>query len=250
MFYIRELRNEQLFIRVTKEEKAFILKKKTKSGIYCITDFLMKAVSENPVVNLSLKKYYTVSLEIQKIGTEINALAKNANSTRHISANDYQALTENMEYLDKIFDKCMSVLCLWNHLVESPPNIRRKEKRTEYFNLKLTGSEKEFFLQQKEDAKLNSLTELILLAVKREPIFIVDTRPFLEISGEINHIDNNIKQLLHIAEVSDSRYLNYYSALPKKTAEYKNITIQCLELMSAVRERRMNGLCEAIANQI
>ena len=250
MFYIKELRNEQLFIRVTKEEKAFILKKKTKSGIYCITDFLIKAVSENPMVNLPLKEYYSISLEIQKVGTKINALAKNANSTRHISDNDYQALTENMEYLDKIFDKCMSVLCLCDHLVESPPNTHRKEKRTEYFNLKLTLTEKEFLLQRKKDAHLNSLTELILSAVKKEPIFIVDTRPFLEISGEVNHIDNNIKQLLHIAEVSDSRYLDYYSALPKKTAEYKNITIQCLEMMSAVRERRMNGLCEAVANQI
>ncbi len=250
MFYIKELRNEQLFIRVTKEEKAFILKKKTKSGIYCITDFLIKAVAENAIIHIPMTEYFSVSAEIRNIGTEINALAKNANSTRHISANDYQALTENMEYLDTIFDKCMSVLCLWEHLVESTPNTRCKEKRTEYFNLKLTRSEKEFFLQRKEDAHLNSLTELILLAVKKEPIFIVDTRPFLEISGEVNHIDNNIKQLLHIAEVSDSRYLDSYSALPKKTAEYKNITIQCLEQMSAVRERRMNGLCETVANQI
>lgn len=102
-------RNERITLRLTKEEKDFLTQKKIEAHTHSYTDLIMKAVGEMPNVSIDTKPFFAVSSELNRIGNNINQLAKIANTSKSIYEDDYLQLQKEMQELKKIVYKCLGV---------------------------------------------------------------------------------------------------------------------------------------------
>lgn len=100
-------RNKRLYIQVTEDEKNDILQKMEKAKMTNLNEFVRRALSTSEIINLDLKKLQDLTYELNKIGTNINQIAKVANQTNSIYKND---LDEIKKYLKGIED---FVSALW-----------------------------------------------------------------------------------------------------------------------------------------
>ena len=100
------VRNEQLIVRVTPEEKKLIQEKMSAFGSNNFSRYARKMLLDGYVLRLDLREFQKLSGEINAIGVNINQIAKVANETRSIYANDMiqlRGLVEEIWRLQKSF---------------------------------------------------------------------------------------------------------------------------------------------------
>ena len=102
-------RTVQLIVRVTPEEKAFILEKKmplmrTKN----FTTYARKMLIDGYVINIDLSKYHELAGEVNKIGVNINQIAHAVNAAGNISAGNITQLQELMNEIWQLLKSSLS----------------------------------------------------------------------------------------------------------------------------------------------
>lgn len=119
------------------------------------------------------------------------------------------------------------------------------KKRTRNKQILLRFSEEEFqiFKEKKEKTKLRNYTDFVLRAVYKLPVFVVDVKPILEVSQEINYIGNNINQIAKIANTTGNIYENDIKDLQLQLEKISNIVQKSLGVLTSAREGKIqNGI--------
>lgn len=93
------LRNQRLYVMVTEEEKEAVKQKMNKPGMTNLGEFVRLALTVNPIVSVDMKGLNRLLYELNKIGTNINQIAKVANTSKNIYQSD---IDEIKDYLRKI----------------------------------------------------------------------------------------------------------------------------------------------------
>ncbi|MCD8215224.1 MAG: MobC family plasmid mobilization relaxosome protein [Clostridiales bacterium] len=93
-------KSERLYVKVTAEEKAAIKEKMQKIGMTNLSEFVRLAVAVNPVVNLDMNAIYKLSYEMNRIGNNINQIAKMANTSKHIYKSDIDEVNAGLKQLN------------------------------------------------------------------------------------------------------------------------------------------------------
>lgn len=99
-------KTERIYFRVSKEEKS-ILSKRAKSAKLSLSKYILalsekkKIIDPEPIVRLII--------EMNRIGNNINQIAKVANTNKTISQNQIDILQKQMEYLKRKTDLALSM---------------------------------------------------------------------------------------------------------------------------------------------
>ena len=91
------VRNEQLIVRVTPEEREHIQKKMSAGGINNFSRYARKMLLDGYVLRLDLREFQKLSAEINAIGVNINQMAKVLNTNRSMYASDFIKIKEMVE---------------------------------------------------------------------------------------------------------------------------------------------------------
>lgn len=94
------VRNQRLCIQVTAEEKSAIKEKMKQIGMTNLSEFVRLAVTVNPVVNVDMEAIYKLSYEMNRIGNNINQIAKMANTSKHIYQSDIDEVNAKLKQLN------------------------------------------------------------------------------------------------------------------------------------------------------
>ncbi|MCD7904843.1 MAG: MobC family plasmid mobilization relaxosome protein [Clostridiales bacterium] len=94
------IRNQRLCIQVTAEEKAAIKEKMKQADMTNMSEFIRMAVTVNPIVNIDMTAIFKLSYEINRIGNNINQIAKKANASKHICQSDIDEVKEKLNYIN------------------------------------------------------------------------------------------------------------------------------------------------------
>ncbi|MBR4173398.1 MAG: MobC family plasmid mobilization relaxosome protein [Clostridia bacterium] len=90
-------RNERFNIRLTSYEKAFITCKMRESGFDNLADYFLHCASNNRTVVVNMAPVLSVKTELNKIGTNINQIAKKANTSGFLNKADIEILMSDMQ---------------------------------------------------------------------------------------------------------------------------------------------------------
>ena len=94
-------RDRRVDIFVTEEELKLIDEKVESSGLNNRSQYLRKVALGEPIVNVDMSYLNDVIFELNKIGTNINQIAKYANSQGGVFKSDIKDIQKKM---DKIWD--------------------------------------------------------------------------------------------------------------------------------------------------
>jgi hypothetical protein len=101
-------RAEQLIIRVTPEEKALIQKKIEQLGTDNFSRYARKMLIDGLVVHIDLSTFQTLAAEVNKVGVNINQIARAVNSTGMIYGDDMNQLKERMDEIWRLLKSYLS----------------------------------------------------------------------------------------------------------------------------------------------
>ncbi|EAC5256610.1 plasmid mobilization relaxosome protein MobC [Listeria monocytogenes] len=90
-------RNIDLKFRVTEEEKAFIEMKMKEAGITNREAYLRKMAIDGAIIVSNYDETKRLTLELNKIGTNINQIARIANTDNKISKDNIKKIEEMMQ---------------------------------------------------------------------------------------------------------------------------------------------------------
>ena len=90
-------RHKQIIVRVTPEEKDFIMKKVAMSGCRTLNLYALKMLVTGRVIHVDLSTYHELATEINKIGVNINQIVHVANASGNISAAEIKYLQERLD---------------------------------------------------------------------------------------------------------------------------------------------------------
>jgi hypothetical protein len=90
-------RHKQIIVRVTPEEKDFIMKKVAKSGCRTINLYALLMMTVGSIKNVDLSHYHELANEVNKIGANINQIVHVANASGNISSEEIKKLQERMD---------------------------------------------------------------------------------------------------------------------------------------------------------
>ncbi|MBC2005491.1 MobC family plasmid mobilization relaxosome protein [Listeria booriae] len=90
-------RNIDLKFRVTEEEKTFIEMKMKEAGITNREAYLRKMAIDGAIIVSNYDETKKLTLELNKIGTNINQIARVANTDNRISKADIKNIEEMMQ---------------------------------------------------------------------------------------------------------------------------------------------------------
>lgn len=93
-------RNNTIKIRVSDEEKATILKCAERSGMN-ISTYIRKAAMQEKIIVCDNASLYKLSSSLRMIGSNINQIAKVANSTGNVYSADVEDIRHNVEAVQK-----------------------------------------------------------------------------------------------------------------------------------------------------
>ena len=99
---VNRTRNKRVTLRFSEEELDDFKKRKVESSINNYSDFVLNCVNKIPIFDVNTKPFLTVSEQISKIGTNINQIAKVANTTQNIYENDINELQKKIKELEDI----------------------------------------------------------------------------------------------------------------------------------------------------
>jgi len=100
----------QLIVRVTPDENDFIGKKMELHGTKNFNTYARKMLIDGYVVRLDLEKFNTLAGEVNKIGTNINQIAKVSNTTGMVFGDDIEKLKELMNSVWQLLKSSLSEL--------------------------------------------------------------------------------------------------------------------------------------------
>lgn len=103
-------RAEQLIVRVTPEEKKLIQKKMEQLGTDNFSRYARKMLIDGYVVRVDLSKFQELANEVNKIGVNINQIAKTTNETGILFADDMEHLKEMMNEIWRLLKSFLSDL--------------------------------------------------------------------------------------------------------------------------------------------
>jgi len=100
----------QLIVRVTAEEKEHIYKKMELYGTENFNAYARKMLIDGYVVKVDTAHFQELAHEVNKIGTNINQLARVANTTGTIHKNDINKVQELVNELWQLLKSSLSAL--------------------------------------------------------------------------------------------------------------------------------------------
>ena len=90
-------RNVQIIIRVTEEERALIEEKMQQIPTLNLSAYARKILIDGYIITLDLQEVKGHTAQLQKIGVNINQIAKRINETGRIYADDMDEIKRVME---------------------------------------------------------------------------------------------------------------------------------------------------------
>ena len=90
-------RNVQIIIRVTEEERALIEEKMQQIPTLNLSAYARKMLIDGYIITLDLQEVKGHTAQLQKIGVNVNQIAKRINETGRIYADDMDEMTRVME---------------------------------------------------------------------------------------------------------------------------------------------------------
>ena len=90
-------RNVQIIIRVTEEERALIEEKMQQIPTLNLSAYARKMLIDGYIITLDLQEVKGHTAQLQKIGVNVNRIAKRINETGRIYADDMDEMKRVME---------------------------------------------------------------------------------------------------------------------------------------------------------
>lgn len=103
----KRTRNKHLSLMLTDEEFDFFKQRQKLSGIRNYTDFLIKTVANSQVINIDTRPFLVLAEQINKIGVNINQIARVANTTGCIYENDISLLRDRITEIENLVNAAM-----------------------------------------------------------------------------------------------------------------------------------------------
>jgi hypothetical protein len=112
-FYVEEktkkrTRNMQINIRVSPEEKDYIMKKFAKCGHDNFNLFAIKMLITGNVNNVDMRHYHELAQEVNRIGVNINQIAKFVNGNGRIYAAEMEDLQQKVGEIWQLLKSSLS----------------------------------------------------------------------------------------------------------------------------------------------
>ncbi len=101
-------RKYQIKFDVTEEEKAIIEKKQKMSGITSKGSFYRKMILEGIVIKTDMSAIKNLTVSINRIGNNINQIARRANQTGNIYNDDLKEINEKMSVIWELLKSTLS----------------------------------------------------------------------------------------------------------------------------------------------
>jgi len=98
----------QMIVRMSQDEKEFIMKKMETSGLSSFNLYALKMLIVGEVKNVDLTHYHELAKEVSRIGTNINQIAKFANSCGNTYPREIRDLQEMMEGIWQLLKSSLS----------------------------------------------------------------------------------------------------------------------------------------------
>ncbi|MFI3214594.1 MAG: plasmid mobilization relaxosome protein MobC [Eubacteriales bacterium] len=90
-------RNTPVFFRVTEEERNIIEKKMHLIGVNDLGTYLRRMAIYGYMIEINTEPLNRLSMELSRIGHNVNQLAKRANETGSIYENDIEKIAEDVK---------------------------------------------------------------------------------------------------------------------------------------------------------
>lgn len=90
-------RNVQIIVRVTEEERALIEKQMQQIPTLNLSAYARKMLIDGYIITLDLQEVKGHTVQLQKIGVNVNQIAKRINETGRIYADDMDEIKRVME---------------------------------------------------------------------------------------------------------------------------------------------------------
>jgi hypothetical protein len=74
-----------------------------------MTDFIIASVCQSQIFAIDTNPLYAVADEVSKVGTNINQIAKIANTTGHIYENEIKELLTRTEKIQNVIYQCLNI---------------------------------------------------------------------------------------------------------------------------------------------
>lgn len=103
-------RNVQLILRVTPQEHEHIKKKMALMKTNNFNAYARKMLIDGYVIEVDLSKYHELAGEVNKIGVNINQIARMANETRSVSPQQIDRLQQEVEQIWQLLKSSLSEL--------------------------------------------------------------------------------------------------------------------------------------------
>lgn len=97
LFMENRKRNVQIIIRVTEEERALIEEKMQQIPTFNLSAYARKMLIDGYIITLDLQEVKGHTAQLQKIGVNVNQIAKRINETGQIYADDMDEMKRVME---------------------------------------------------------------------------------------------------------------------------------------------------------
>lgn len=110
-------RDERITVRLADFEKEIFYKQMKRAGHKNVTDFIMTAICKHRSTVVDTAPILEIKGELNKIGCNVNQLAKVANSTRSIYADDVEMLRNNLTAVQDLVEKAFQ-MCVQSRKIE------------------------------------------------------------------------------------------------------------------------------------
>ena len=98
----------QIKFRVTEDEREFILDKMRLAGTNNLAAYLRKIAIDGYVINTDFSDLKTVIAEMQKIGVNVNQIARRVNSTSRIYEQDFEEMKRGIDEIWRLLRLSLS----------------------------------------------------------------------------------------------------------------------------------------------
>ncbi|TRW28185.1 MobC family plasmid mobilization relaxosome protein [Criibacterium bergeronii] len=103
-------RCKKITVRLTDDEREVIYDRYKQSGERTISNFFYKMILKGYIVKLDLSEILEITSSINKVGTNINQIVKNANMVAHISDNKVDELIRLLKEINEKQDRIVSAI--------------------------------------------------------------------------------------------------------------------------------------------
>ena len=135
-------RNVQIIIRVTEEERALIEEKMQQIPTLNLSAYARKMLIDGYIITLDLQEVKGHTAQLQKIGVNVNQIAKRINETGRIYADDMDEMKRVMEETMSQPDPEKALTQLYMYIMENQKHIRALSESVQFMALRRQMGEK------------------------------------------------------------------------------------------------------------